>query len=814
MRSSTLSRGLILGVAMAFLAACDNAEERAEGHFNNSLELIEAGDVERALVELRNVLSLDEFHVAGRRLYAETVRDRGNFSDAYANFLRLAEQDPDDMDAKLALTEMAIEAQNWEEAERHSESLIAASVQLDGVEVIDLVMQFRKAALAEDTETMRSLTRDAIALTETYPEDVTLLRIIIEGLSRESRLEEAIQFVDRAIAIEKDSQLYYGMKSSILAQLENFDALEEHLRMTVIAFPEDTLSKGSLVRLLTALGRPERAEEFLREQIAATDDSLDLQIALIGFIREVNGPEAALAEIEASVGRYEDNAILRALRSGILFDSGDREGGIAEMQSIIDTAAPEDDRASDFKVTLARMLITNGNEIGARQLVEEVLAQDPSQVSALKLSAGWLIESDQVGEAINALRRALDQAPQDAETMTLMAQAHQRAGETELAQDMLSLAAEASGYAPDETIRFAQTLIAVDRLRPAEDALVRALRQTPADTALLQALGEVYLRSQDWPRALQVESTLRRNGDNRAVGIADSLRLQVLSRRDGRDQAIAELENMARGADAGVSAQVALLRERLRAGERDMALQIANDIVASQPDNPRIAMVLGGAQLALRDYEDAETTFQNLTKAAPNFENAWIQLMRAQSSQGRLDAARSTLDTALEASPDAPNLLWAKATFLERANDIDGAIEIYEALYEQDSGILVVANNLASLLATYKTDEASLERAFAIARRLRGTEVPPFQDTYGWILHRRGQSEEAVEYLEPAARALTNDLIVQFHLASAYEALGRTEDAAAAYQRAIDLGVESDPRPQVALAQTAVERLSAGAATE
>ena len=290
--------------------------------------------------------------------------------------------------------------------------------------------------------------------------------------------------------------------------------------------------------------------------------------------------------------------------------------------------------------------------------------------------------------------------------------------------------------------------------------------------------------------------------------------MQVLSRRDGRDQAIAELENMARGADAGVSAQVALLRERLRAGERDMALQIANDIVASQPDNPRIAMVLGGAQLALRDYEDAETTFQNLTKAAPNFENAWIQLMRAQSSQGRLDAARSTLDTALEASPDAPNLLWAKATFLERANDIDGAIAIYEAMYEQDSGILVVANNLASLLATYKTDEASLERAFAIARRLRGTEVPPFQDTYGWILHRRGQSEEAVEYLEPAARALTNDLIVQFHLASAYEALGRTEDAAAAYQRAIDLGVESDPRPQVALAQTAVERLSAGAATE
>ena len=135
-------------------------------------------------------------------------------------------------------------------------------------------------------------------------------------------------------------------------------------------------------------------------------------------------------------------------------------------------------------------------------------------------------------------------------------------------------------------------------------------------------------------------------------------------------------------------------------------------------------------------------------------------------------------------------------------------------MYERDSGVLVVANNLASLLATYKTDDESLERAFAIARRLRGTEVPPFQDTYGWILHRRGQSEEAIEYLEPAAAALANDPIVQYHLASAYEAVGRSEDALAAYQRALELVDENDPRPQIEIAQSAVERLMAGAATE
>ena len=271
---------------------------------------------------------------------------------------------------------------------------------------------------------------------------------------------------------------------------------------------------------------------------------------------------------------------------------------------------------------------------------------------------------------------------------------------------------------------------------------------------------------------------------------------------------------MVEGADASVTAQITLLRERLRAGESDEALLIANQLVAKAPDDPRIAMVLGGTHLALQNYQDAEATFIAITEAFPRFERAWIQTMRSQSSQGRLDDARATLETALVANPDAPNLLWAQATFLEQANDIDGAIDIYENLYSQNSGLLVVANNLASLLATYKTDDASLERAFAIARRLRGTEVPPFQDTYGWILHRRGQSEEAISYLEPAARALASDLVVQFHLASAYEAVGRTEEALATYRRVIEISGESDERPQISLARAAVERLAATSTTK
>ena len=808
MSLSSLHRGLILIFALGFLAACESAEDRAEDHYQNSLELLESGDVERALVELRNVLSLNEFHVEGRRLFAETVRARGDFSAAYANFLRLSEENPDDMPARLALSEMAIEAQNWEEAERHSTVLLNANAQLDGVDVVDIVLQYRRAVLAEDQQAIDEILSRAIALTEARPNDSTLLRTIIDILLRRNETDRAMAFIDQAIAVAPTAPIYYQLKSSILAENEDFVGLEAHMRATVDAFPDDDETKGLLVRLLTSMGQPERAEAFLREQIANTEDNLDLQVALVGYLRQIHGGEAALAEIDAALDDFNDAPSLLALRAGLLFDGGDREAGIAQMQSVVDNASEEDDDLSGYKISLARMLIAERNEVGARQLVEDVLAVDSAHVAALKLSAGWQIDGDQIDEAINTLRRALDQAPQDVEVMTLLARAHQRAGEPELSQDMLSLAAEASGYAPRETIRFANTLISDGNLRPAEDVLVLALRQSPGDYDLLRTLGRVYVLSEDWPRGQQVESTLRRDGSVTALRLADSLRLQILSRRDGRDQVLAELEGMAANADANLGTKIALLRERLRAGDEQLALDVANEIVNSEPDNPRLAMILGGTQFALRDFEAAEETYKQVTEAEPTFEGGWIQLLRTQSSMGDVEKSRATLEAALQANENAPNLLWAQATFLERANDIDGAITIYETLYEKNSDSAIIANNLASLLATHRADDASLDWAYAIARRLRGTEIPPFQDTYGWILYRRGEAEEALTYLEPAANALANDAIVQFHLASVYEALGQNEEALASFQRAVELAGENDSRPQIDLAKAAIERIT------
>jgi len=101
-----------------------------------------------------------------------------------------------------------------------------------------------------------------------------------------------------------------------------------------------------------------------------------------------------------------------------------------------------------------------------------------------------------------------------------------------------------------------------------------------------------------------------------------------------------------------------------------------------------------------------------------------------------------------------------------------------------------------------------LERAATIARRLRDREVPQFQDTYGWIEYRRGNLDEALASLEPAAAGLPEDPLVQFHLGMVYAALDRADAARTSLTLALELAGDS-PLPQFDIARDTLAGLPA-----
>jgi tetratricopeptide (TPR) repeat protein len=461
------------------------------------------------------------------------------------------------------------------------------------------------------------------------------------------------------------------------------------------------------------------------------------------------------------------------------------------------------------------MLITNGNQVGARALIEEVLATDATQLDALKIKASWLIEEDEPSEAIALLRSALDASPDDVEALTLSAQAYARSGDRNLAREFLALAVEASNSAPEVSIRYANLLTAEERFLAAEEVLIDALRLAPGNLEILSSLGELYIVMEDWPRAEQVEDTLRRQETQPAARIADGLRAGRLAAQGNMDDAIAFLEDLAQqGGGQDLAAEIAVVRARLGNGDEEGALAYLDALLAENPDNFTLQFIQATVWTAVGMFAEAEEGYRSLIEQRADVEDLWIGLIRALYAQGDIEGAEAALAEGLEALPQGLNLLWAQASFREQQGDYEGAIELYEMMYERAPNQPVIANNLASMISTYREDAESLERAYAIARRLRGSDFAPFQDTYGWIAYRQGDYDEALEHLEPAAAVLVDEPLVQYHLGMAYAAVGRNEEALAQLTRALQLAGPEDTRAQFETARAEIARLQGGAPSE
>ena len=775
----------------AVLAACDSPEEKAQAHYESGLALLDEGAAARARLEFRNALQDMNTHLEARIALARLNMREGITRQALNEYVRVVEQQPDNLEALIAVSQLAFGRQAWDAFERYSTSAIETAPADPAVQIIEKAVRYRTAVLDEDTEARRNVVRESEVTYADNPDSSILRSILLDGYLRDQNFTKALIEVDKLIAVEPKNIDHYNLKLRLLSGIQDLDSIEAELRKMVGLFPENLEVRGNFIRYLIQREKTLEAEEFLRSLVATAEDdeTRDSQrTTLVQFILQARGVDAALEELSRILEEDPSSAVAVTLKASLDFDAGRRDEGMQALQAFLESSSEtaSQEQLMQAKVTLANMLLVVGNEVGARREVEEILQSDASNVAALKMQARWMIQDDATDDAITTLRTALGESPQDVEAMLLMAAAYERAGNTPLRLDFLSLAVEASNNAPAVTLRYAEALGQNDQLTQAESTLISALRLQRDNIDILSALAQIYTAMEDMDRLRDVVRSLENLDTPPATNLAANLRLQLLEIEDGPEEALSYLEGLASQEGRDDSVRLALIRGHLLNGDNAQALALAEELLRENPDNITYRFFKALTNVATQNIPEAVEELNALVTENPQATQIWLQLIRLQERIGDQDSAKTTLDRALTVNPQDPNLLWAKASQLERDNDVEGAIEVYENLYQADSSSIVVANNLASLLATYRRDEESLARAALVARRLQGTDIPALQDTYGWIQHRTGNSEEALDYLESAAAALTEDPTVQYHLAVVYQALGRTEEAKAQIQQSID----------------------------
>lgn len=807
---------LLLLASLSMLAGCESSKDKAARHLASALELIEAGDPDRALVEFRNVFRLDPDNREARMALGAMMRDRGNPTEALAQYQYVIDRNPQDSEALVPAAQLAAELGRWPDARRFAEMQLTLVPDDKAMRAVRAAADYADALGAVDGATQAGVAAAAAAsLLKEAPETLLLHEVVIDNHLRNANPAAALTAIDAALKIFPEEKRLYLARVTVFAALDDKAAIESELKAAIARFPEDQSIAASLYRWYLAEREIDKAEAFLRDK--ASTGGLAEGLDLVNFLKEHRTIDAALAEFDAVLAKADaapqadgaDGAnrvtpeILRTLRASLLFEQGKQAEAIAEIRAVLAGAA-QSEQTEEIKVVLAQMLFGTEAREEARALVEEVLVSDPGQGGALRLKAGWLIDEDKTDEAIALLRRALDANPNDVASLTLLALAYERAGTRELAGDMLSQAVVASGKAPEESLRYANFLMIDETYLPAETLMIDALRLDPENLDILSNLGRLYVLMKDWPRAIAVVDRLEELGSPEALLISQSLRPAVLAGSQRVEDAITFLQSLPTEGDSGLAAQMTLLQAYLANGQPDKARLLAQDLLARSPDAPEVRFIAAAVQGATGDVAGAVAGYRALVAEDQSRSIVWSALVRQLVQDGQGAEAEAALDEALKALPEEGELLLYKAGFLEQRHDIEGAIAIYQKLYARDTSNLILANNLASLKASFRKDPESLAQAHTIARRLRGTKVPAFADTFGWITHLRGNSSEALPYLETAAAGLPGDPLVQFHLAEVLKALNRPDEARAQYAKVLDLVPAEDARDFVQASRAAV----------
>ena len=806
---------LVLALMLA-VAGCESAEKKAERYYQSAMTLLEKGDTDRALIELRNVFKYDGFHKEARLLYAETQMARGEVGEAYSQYLRVIEQYPDTVEARIILAQVALERGDWNEVERHAGAAIQLAPEDARVKALAAALEYRKALLAKDEGAEAEAAAEAEALLADAPEDRVARRVAIDSHLRAEDPAGALKLVDEALAQTPDDLALHMMRFRLLATLEDRAAASAELEATFAAFPDQPEIGETLIQWYYALGDLDGAESLLRRLAGPDDGPTEAHGTLIRFLGQARGLMAASDEVDRLIAATEglpQQDFYRALRAGFDFDTGKRAEAISQMQALVAGAGPSD-QTRRIKLLLARMLLDTANPVGARELIEAVLAEDPGQVDGLKMRARLLIDEDKPDAAILDLRAALDGAPRDPQIMALMADAHLRAGSRELAGERLALAVETSNSAPEYALAYARFLMQDGRVAPAESVLVAARNINPDNLDILRELGRIWLQREQWSALQELLATLRRLDSDAARSTAASLEAGMLIRQDRAPEGLAVLEQATEGSDGDAAdrALSVLVMAQIGNGDTDAARAAVEAARAERPDSLNVRMLAAMVEAMSGQTDKAEAELRSLIADAPQLEAPVQRLTALLLAQGRHDEAVAVLDAGLATQPDSVGLRLTRASLHQSDGEIDAALALYEALYAQNSDNMVVANNLASLLADYRgADPAALERAYAIARRLQGLNVPAFQDTFGWIEYRRGNYDTALPLLESAAAGLPDDASVQLHLGLTYAALNRPDKARPYLEHGLELAAGAD-LPQVEDARAALAALDGAAA--
>jgi cellulose synthase operon protein C len=695
---------------------------------------------------------------------------------------RLVEQDPNDLDLRLKLLDVAFQTANSNEIEKNIKQI----EQLEGSEGFQsrrgraryLIWQAERAAANEPEEALRLRTKARVLLNELLSRrsDSPVIPMALAQLEQQelrqgslsdqeiqAKEESIIRFYRRAIelgerspaimretvkllfknkrgsevidllhSLPEESQLAGDLERQAVAsavESKDFQSAKEIARKAVAANPADFQERLSLVRILMASDHPSEAETVIREAIDLSKNDPDRWIALVKVLllnKHLVEAAKAIKDAEASLPKSEAPLTL------------------AQCCELMGKAC---EKIEDQKQWYAL----------AKGWYEKAQAIHPDDLSIPRRLTNFFLQTKQIAEVEAQLDAILKRGarPQNAETVAWARRtlALTLASDPQRVRDALSIlepAAQAGQGAkaledPEDLRVLARVLAAQSTIQHREraikilDSSVDKNLANAEDRFLLAQLEEI---NGDWPQALKVYRDLNLRTKNPRD-------LEALSRHLGY------LAQFARS----------LLRNHKAGDDQDLieTQSVVDELKRFQPDHLSTLILQVGVYQARNQLDKAVDLIQTSAKRSDLAPNAIETLAGLAEKLNRFDIAEP-LYRQYAALLKPRDGVIVQALFLARNGHVKEALDLCEPLWANPQNVEVAA-------------QASVEV-------ITSSNDPPDQL----------QVDRVAGWLERAVKQESASTLLLTALGNCRERQTRYDDAKTLYERVIKQG----PRNAVA----------------
>jgi tetratricopeptide (TPR) repeat protein len=759
----------------AALHGCGGAEDRRARALERGQQFLEDHNYSKARVEFNNALQIQPNDADARYYVAFATEKDNDLRGAAAGYQAALNVDPTHPLALAALARLYVFSGLPEQGLEFVEKGLAAHP--DHVELM-VVGAAAKLALGREQEAFD----DATAVLERQPNHeyaVALLAGLYRTRDEESR---GIELIENALRASPDSVDLRVVLAQLLLDTDDKVRAEEELKRLIELQPSDLQHRRRLVAFYAAQGRSAEAEATLRGLIAQEPESVDNKISLVTYLANQRNLDTAEAELTALLAQSPNDAPLH-LAAGQFYESHALPEDAERLyRAVIDRHGLEAPGLS-ARSRLAALRVRADRAEEALPLIDEVLEENPRDNDALVLRATLALAKGRTADAITDLRSVLRDQPDSAPLLRTLAYAHAQNNEPDLARDNYRRAIEVDPGNAQVRLEYADYLNRRGENEEARPLLDAVLNADPQNVSALEVEFRVLGALGDTAGAVKVAREISAARPEAPLGYY----LEGLALESSRDipAAISSYERALEKEPRGAEPLGALSRVLVTTNRRDEARARLEQVVATYPDHAVALNLL--AEIALADGAVDRTI--DLADRAIAVDTRWWLPYRTKAlaylSKGAADEAKKTYSEGLAASGNAAVLGMDLAALYEREKQPDRAIEVYERMHSANPAAEPLANNLAMLLATYRDDSASHERADELVRGFRTSDNPAYLNTYGWVRYRQGQYGEAVSYLRRAASATPDDPLMHYHLGMALLASGQPEEARAELERAI-----------------------------